>query len=93
MRAHEQWRKGSASSPKKYFYFEFKPIGKYTKKNKGPRIKPCKCENVKEIEDQLNLNFTRIELEFDWFIDYKLSINLGEDSTKSILFGTKFSIK
>ena len=47
-------------------------------------------ENVKEIEDQLNLNFSRL---CDWFIDNKLSIHLGEDKTKSILFGTKLSIK
>ena len=42
-------------------------------------------ENLKEIEDQLNLNFSRL---CDWFIDSKLSIHLGEDKTKSILFGT-----
>ena len=47
-------------------------------------------ENVKEIEDQLNLNFSRL---CDWFIDNKLSIHLGEDKTKSILFGTKLNIK
>ena len=47
-------------------------------------------ENVKEIEDQLNLNFSRL---CDWFIDNKLSIHLGEDKNKSILFGTKFNIK
>ena len=39
-------------------------------------------ENVKEIEDQLNLNFSSL---CDWFIDNKLSIHLGED--------TKFNIK
>ena len=47
-------------------------------------------ENVKEIEDQLNLNFSNLS---DWFIDNKLSIHLGEDKTKSILFGTKLNIK
>ena len=47
-------------------------------------------ENKKEIEDQLNLNFSRL---CDWFIDNKLSIHLGEDKTKSILFGTKLNIK
>ena len=47
-------------------------------------------ENVKEIEDQLNLNFSRL---CDWFIDNKLSIHLGKDKTKSILFGTKLNIK
>ena len=47
-------------------------------------------ENVKEIEDQLNLNFSSL---CDWFIDNKLSIHLGEDKTKSIIFETKFNIK
>ena len=47
-------------------------------------------ENLKEIEDQLNWNFSRL---CDWFIDNKLSIHLGEDKTKSILFGTKLNIK
>ena len=40
-------------------------------------------ENVKEIEDQMNLNFSSL---CDWFIDNKLSIHLGEDKTKSIFF-------
>ena len=47
-------------------------------------------ENVKETEDQLNLNFCSL---FVWFINNKLSIHLGEDKTKSILFGTKLNIK
>ena len=47
-------------------------------------------ENAKEIEDQMNLNFSGL---CDWFIDNKLSIHLGEDETKSILFGTKLNIK
>ena len=47
-------------------------------------------ENVKEIEDQLNLNFTR---PCDRFIDNKLSIHLDEDKTKSIPFGAKLNIK
>ena len=46
-------------------------------------------ENVKEIEDQLHLNFSRL---CDWFIKNKLSIHMGEDKTKSILFGTKLNI-
>ena len=46
-------------------------------------------ENVKEIEDQLNLNLSSL---CDWFIKNRLSIHLGEDKTKSILFGTKFNI-
>ena len=47
-------------------------------------------ENVKEIEDQLNLNFSSI---CGWFLDIKLSIHLGDDKTKSILFGIKLNIK
>ena len=47
-------------------------------------------ENMKEIEDQLNLNFSRL---CDWFIENKLSIHLGKDKVKSILFGTKLYIK
>ena len=47
-------------------------------------------ENMKEIEDQLNLNSLRL---CDCFINNKLSIHLGEDKTKSILFGTKLNIK
>ena len=47
-------------------------------------------ENVKGIEDQLNLSFSSL---FNQFIDNKLSIHLGEDKTKSILFGTKLNIK
>ena len=29
----------------------------------------------------------------DWFVDNKLSIDFGEDKTKSILFGSKHKIK
>ena len=47
-------------------------------------------ENVKEIEDQLNLNFSSL---CDWSINNELSIHLGVDKTKPILFGTKFNIK
>ena len=47
-------------------------------------------ENVKEIEDQLNLDFSSL---CDWFIDNKLSIHLGKDKTKSIIFATKLNIK
>ena len=46
-------------------------------------------ENVKEIEDQLNLNFSSL---CNWFIENKASIHLSEDKTKSILFGTKLNI-
>ena len=54
---------------------------------------PCltfKHENVKDTEDQLNLNFSSL---CDWFINKQLSIHLGKDKTKSILFGTKLNIK
>ena len=44
---------------------------------------------MKEIEDQLNLTFSIL---CDWSIDNKLSIHLGEDETKSILFGSKLNI-
>ena len=47
-------------------------------------------ENVKEIEDQLNLNFSSL---CDWFIDNKSSIHLGKGKTKAILFVTKLNIK
>ena len=47
-------------------------------------------ENLKEIEDQLNLNFSSV---CDWCINNKLSIHLGKDKTKSVLFGTKLNIK
>ena len=47
-------------------------------------------KNVKEIKDHLNLNFSSL---CDWFINNKLSIHLGEDKAKSILFGTKLNIK
>ena len=47
-------------------------------------------ENVTEIEDQLNLNFSCL---CNWFIDNKLTIHFGEDKAKLIRFGTKFNIK
>ena len=46
-------------------------------------------ENVKEIEDPLNWNFSGF---FVRFIENKLSIHL-KDNTKSILFGNKLNIK
>ena len=46
-------------------------------------------ENVKEIEDLLNLNFSSL---CDSFIDNELSTDLGKDKTKSILFVIKFNI-
>ena len=47
-------------------------------------------KNVKDIEKQLNEDFTNI---WDWFIDNKLSIHFGEDKTKSIPFASKLKIK
>ena len=41
-------------------------------------------KDVKEIERNLNNNSDVC----DWFVDNKLSIHLGEDKTKCILFGT-----
>ena len=46
--------------------------------------------DIKEIEIQLNKNFSLI---CDWFVDYKLSIHFGEDKTMSILFSRKHKIK
>ena len=47
-------------------------------------------KNVKDIEKQLNEDFTN---KCDWFADNKLSIHFGEDKTKSILFASKHKIK
>ena len=46
--------------------------------------------NVKDIEKQLNKDFSNI---CDWFFDNKLSIHFGKDKTKSILFASKRKIK
>ena len=43
----------------------------------------------KEIENQLNKNFSLI---YDWFVDNKLSIHFGEDKTRSILLSSKRKI-
>ena len=43
-------------------------------------------KDVKEIERNLNKNFSDVR---DWFVDNRLSIHLGEDKTKCILFDTK----
>ena len=40
-------------------------------------------KGINIIERQLNRHFSNIS---DWFVDDKLSINFGEDKTKSILF-------
>ena len=46
-------------------------------------------KDVKEIEKNLNKNFSNV---CDWFVDNKLSIHLGEDKTKYILFDTKYGL-
>ena len=43
----------------------------------------CMGKDIKTIEDQLNRDFSSL---CEWFIDNKLSIHLGEQKTKSILF-------
>ena len=47
-------------------------------------------KNVKDIKKQLNEDFANI---YDWFVDNKLSINFGEDKTKSIFFTSNHMIK
>ena len=44
-------------------------------------------KDIKQIEVQLNHDFYNI---CNWFIDNKLSIHLGEDKTKCILFAPKY---
>ena len=50
----------------------------------------CQHKDINKIENQLNEDFCNI---CDWFVDNKLSIHLGEDKTKSILFASKFKRK
>ena len=50
----------------------------------------CIGKDIKMIEDQLNRDFSSL---CEWFIDNKLSEDLGEQKTKSILFGTTKRIK
>ena len=47
-------------------------------------------KDVIEIEKQLNGDFTNI---CEWFVDNRLSIQFGEDKTKSIPFASKRKIK
>ena len=47
-------------------------------------------KNVTEKKTQLNKDFSNI---CDWFVDNKLSINFGEDKTKSVLFSFKHNLK
>ena len=50
-----------------------------------------KHKNVTEIkEKQLTKDISNI---YDWFVDNKLSIPLGDDKTKSILFSSKHNLK
>ena len=48
------------------------------------------CNDIKEIEIQFNKNLTLI---WDWFVDNKLSIHVGEDKTKWVLFSSELKIK
>ena len=43
-----------------------------------------------KFKKQLNVDFSNI---CDWFVDNKLSIHIGDDKTKSILFASKFKKK
>ena len=46
--------------------------------------------DVNEIEKELNKGFENV---CNWLVDNKLSIQFGEDKTKSILFVSKYKIK
>ena len=47
-------------------------------------------KNVHTIEHQLKKDFANL---CEWFVNNKLSIHLGEEKTKGILFGSKFNLK
>ena len=47
-------------------------------------------KDVHTIEHQLNKDFANL---CEWFVDNKLSIHLGEEKTKRILFGSKVKLK
>ena len=47
-------------------------------------------KDITEIESTLKKNVSML---CDWLVDNKLSIHIGEDKTKSILFGSKHKIK
>ena len=47
-------------------------------------------KDVHKIEHQLNKDFVNL---CEWFLDNKLSIHLGEDKAKCILFGSKLKLK
>ena len=43
-------------------------------------------KDLEQIREELTKNFSNV---CDWFVDNKLSIQFGENRTKSILFSTK----
>ena len=47
-------------------------------------------KDVHTIEHQLNKDFANL---CEWFVDNKLSIHVGEDKTKCILFGSKLKLR
>ena len=47
-------------------------------------------KNLHTIEHQLNKDFANL---YEWFVDNKLSIHLGEEKTKCILSGSKLKLK
>ena len=47
-------------------------------------------KDVYTIQHQLNKNFANL---CEWFVDNKLSIHLGDDKTKCILFSSKLKLK
>ena len=47
-------------------------------------------KDVTEIDQQLDKDFTNI---CEWFVDNRLSIHIGKDKTKSVLFASKCKIK
>ena len=50
----------------------------------------CQYKDINKIGNQLNEDLCNM---CDWFVDNRLSIHLGEDKTKSILFTAKFKKK
>ena len=46
-----------------------------------------KDKTIEQIENKINGNFNAL---CDLFLDSKLGIHLGEDKTKSVLFGRKY---
>ena len=47
-------------------------------------------KHVHTIEHQLNKDFTNL---CEWFVENKLSIHLGEEKPKCILFGSKLKLQ